>query len=76
MRTINMLITVMLVGWMASVSADSLNEAIADQVDAVTERVVAWRRDIHANPELSNRTADTFSVPEILCGEYSPPCGV
>ena len=62
MRTINMLIAVMLLGWMASVSADSLNEAIADQVDAVTERVVAWRRDIHANPELSNREFRTSAL--------------
>ena len=62
MRAICIFITVMLSGWMASVSADLLNEAIADQVDAVTERVVAWRRDIHANPELSNREFRTSAL--------------
>ena len=62
MRTIYIFTTMMVSGWMASVSADSLNEAIADQVDAVTERVVAWRRDIHANPELSNREFRTSAL--------------
>ena len=62
MRAICIFITVMSSGWMASVYADSLNEAIADQVDAVTERVVAWRRDIHANPELSNREFRTSAL--------------
>lgn len=62
MRAICIFLTVMSSGWMASVYADSLNEAIADQVDAVTERVVAWRRDIHANPELSNREFRTSAL--------------
>ena len=62
MRAICISITVMLSGWTTFASADSLNEAIADQVDAVTERVVAWRRDIHAHPELSNREFRTSAL--------------
>ena len=62
MRAICIFITVMLFGWTTFASADSLNEAIADQVDAVTERVVAWRRDIHAHPELSNREFRTSAL--------------
>ena len=55
MRAISSLTAVMLSGLMTCATADSLNDAIVEQVDAVTERVVEWRRDIHANPELSNR---------------------
>ncbi len=62
MRAICFFTTLMLSAMMASASADSLNEAIANQVDAVTERVVAWRRDIHANPELSNREFRTSAL--------------
>ena len=43
-------------------AADSLNDAIVEQVDAVTERVVEWRRDIHANPGLSNREFRTSAL--------------
>ena len=39
-----------------------LNETIADEVAAVADRVVAWRRDIHANPELSNREFRTSEL--------------
>ena len=45
-----------------SAVADVLNETIADEVAAVTDRVVAWRRDIHANPELSNREFRTSEL--------------
>ena len=45
-----------------SAAADVLNETIADEVAAVTDRVVAWRRDIHANPELSNREFRTAEL--------------
>ena len=45
-----------------STAADTLNKTIADEVAAVTDRVVAWRRDIHANPELSNREFRTSEL--------------
>ena len=45
-----------------STAADTLNETIADEVAAVADRVVAWRRDIHANPELSNREFRTSEL--------------
>ncbi|MAQ60661.1 MAG: N-acyl-L-amino acid amidohydrolase [Gammaproteobacteria bacterium] len=45
-----------------SAVADVLNETIADEVAAVADRVVAWRRDIHANPELSNREFRTSEL--------------
>lgn len=45
-----------------SVSADELDEKIASQAQAVNEVVVAWRRDIHANPPLSNRELRTSAL--------------
>lgn len=45
-----------------SAVADVLKETIADEVAAVADRVVAWRRDIHANPELSNREFRTSEL--------------
>ena len=62
MRAISSLTAVMLSGLMTCATADSLNDAIVEQVDAVTERVVEWRRDIHANPELSNREFRTSAL--------------
>ena len=43
-------------------SGDELNEEIASQVQAVNDAVVAWRRDIRANPELSNREFRTSAL--------------
>ena len=45
-----------------SAAADVLNETIADEVSTVTDRVVAWGRDSHANPELSNREFRTSEL--------------
>ena len=45
-----------------SAVANVLNETIADEMAAVADRVVAWRRDIHANPELSNREFRTSEL--------------
>lgn len=42
--------------------ADTLNQTIAERVAAVNDKVVAWRRDIHANPELSNREFRTSAL--------------
>ena len=39
-----------------------LNETIADEVAAVADRVVALRRDIHANPELADRAFRTSEL--------------
>ena len=39
-----------------------LNAAVADRVGAVTPKVVAWRRDIHQHPELSNREVRTAGI--------------
>src|SRR3954468_8433383 len=39
-----------------------LDAAIAASADAVEPRVVAWRRDIHENPELGNRETRTAAL--------------
>jgi amidohydrolase len=45
----------------ASAHAD-LRDAIDDAAAKVEQRVVAWRRDIHQHPELSNREERTASL--------------
>lgn len=41
---------------------DVLPESVQRGVEGVTEKVVAWRRDIHANPELGNREFRTAGL--------------
>jgi amidohydrolase len=42
--------------------AQDLNAAVADRIGAVMQKVIAWRRDIHQHPELSNREVRTAGV--------------
>jgi amidohydrolase len=42
-----------------SAGAQSLAEAADQKAKAVESKVIAWRRDIHQNPELSNREVRT-----------------
>jgi amidohydrolase len=42
--------------------AQSLDADIGRRVDQVMPKVVAWRRDIHQNPELSNREVRTAKL--------------
>lgn len=55
MRAVKVFLTFILLAPALQATADSLNKSIADGVAVVSDQVVAWRRDIHANPELSNR---------------------
>lgn len=43
-------------------ASEALGAAIEERAKAVEARVVAWRRDIHAHPELSNRETRTARV--------------
>ena len=40
----------------------TLYDLIDQHADAIEEEVIAWRRDIHANPELSNREFRTAAL--------------
>lgn len=42
-----------------SAIADDLRDAISSRVGQIEERVIEWRRHIHANPELGNREFET-----------------
>src|SRR5690606_20889740 len=42
--------------------ADALAAEIARRTEEVLPRVVEWRRDIHQNPELSNREVRTAAL--------------
>ncbi len=56
----------LLTGFLAAANvaaADTaLPESVAAAVDVVTPRVVEWRRDIHAHPELGNREFRTAAL--------------
>lgn len=43
-------------------SAEGLNDRIDKGADAVESKVIAWRQDFHANPELGNREFKTAEV--------------
>ena len=42
--------------------ANTLNQTIAERVAAANDKVVAWRRNIRANPELSYRELRTLAL--------------
>jgi len=46
----------------AAADADGLREAADRQARAVEPKVIAWRRDFHQNPELSNREVRTAKL--------------
>ena len=43
-------------------AADPLHESIDRHVKAVESKLIAWRRDIHQNPELGNREVRTSGL--------------
>ena len=47
----------------------ALDAAVAAAADAVEPRVVAWRRDLHAHPELGNREVRTAGIVAKHLGE-------
>ena len=40
----------------------SIDAAIASAADRINDKVIVWRRDIHANPELGNREVRTAAL--------------
>ncbi|HEV2846064.1 MAG TPA: amidohydrolase, partial [Thermoanaerobaculia bacterium] len=42
--------------------AQDLKDRLAPAIQAVEPKVIAWRRDIHENPELSNRETRTAAL--------------
>ena len=59
----------------APVAASSLADHIDAAAKEIESRVIAWRRDIHANPELGNREFRTAGiVAEHLKGSASTRC--
>ncbi len=46
----------------ATAGADGLRESVAAGAAAVVDDVIAWRHDIHQNPELSNREFRTSAL--------------
>jgi len=48
--------------WCTSPAQAELKTAINRAADALNDQVIAWRRDIHAHPELSNREFRTAAL--------------
>ena len=49
-------------GGRGSGQAQSTGEAIEREAKAVEAKMIAWRRDIHQNPELGNREIRTSAL--------------
>ena len=48
--------------WVVPARADDLKPALGPAIKAIEPKVIAWRRDIHQNPELSNREFRTAQL--------------
>ncbi|MEQ8857135.1 MAG: amidohydrolase [Pseudomonadales bacterium] len=48
--------------WLAMSAAAAAPERIGDAARALEDQVIAWRRDIHEHPELSNRETRTAAL--------------
>ena len=46
----------------ASAQSSNYNELIAKNADKIEQKVIAWRHDIHQNPELGNREFRTAEL--------------
>lgn len=46
----------------AQTDAESLRAAIDERAAQIEDKIIAWRRDIHAHPELSNRETRTAAL--------------
>lgn len=64
-RSLTVSVLVLLVGsnlWAQRKSGDDLGKEIEARMDQVMPKVIAWRRDIHQHPELSNREVRTAKL--------------
>jgi amidohydrolase len=50
------------VSGMSFVQASDLNTRVDRELDTLAPRIIEWRRDFHANPELSNREFRTSKI--------------
>ena len=46
----------------APAAADDLAATVDQRIRAIESKVIAWRRDIHEHPELSNRETRTAEL--------------
>jgi amidohydrolase len=62
MRAVAAIAACLLIAGAAQAQADTQRAEVAALADKVEEKVIAWRRDIHANPELGNREFRTSKL--------------
>src|SRR2546430_3277308 len=61
-RSAILLLAVFVVASGSPCHADTIGDAIEQQAKAVEAKMIAWRRDIHQNPELGNREFRTSAL--------------
>src|SRR6266550_4370375 len=61
-RSAILLLGIFVIASGSSSHADTIGDAIDQQAKAVEAKMIAWRRDIHQNPELGNREFRTSAL--------------
>ena len=51
----NLLISILTFSFIVAQTPERVNKQIDKIADKIEKKVIKWRRDIHQNPELSNR---------------------
>src|SRR5919205_4450225 len=65
-NTLNRLLVALSLGWASSIALAAeptgLKDDVAREAQALEARVIAWRRNIHAHPELGNQEQRTSAL--------------
>ena len=59
MNEIKLACTIALFAWTSPAAAQDARSILEQAFDTIEPKVIEWRRDIHENPELSNREFKT-----------------
>lgn len=62
MKKLTFIITALFNVFFASAQSGNYSELIAKNADKIEQKVIAWRHDIHQNPELGNREVRTAEL--------------
>jgi amidohydrolase len=62
MKTLPLLVTIILFGTLSQAQKMDYHAAITAAADKIEPQTIAWRRDLHQHPELSNRETRTAKI--------------
>ena len=60
--TLRLCVALLIAAIASSAAAETLSDALEREAKAIEGQMIAWRRDIHQNPELGNREVRTSSL--------------